>query len=159
MIRPPEHPLGFAFEKAREWEREQQLRLTEAQKRSYSELVNRQAHERRLAQERLDVFRTQLQERAKRRKPKDQLLLNPPFRVADPYVVREARSAIAAEKRLERLDCRHREERRQVLQKLEKERDEAQHGSKLTRAWTEALNKTVAQERDRHQPKELDKSR
>lgn len=161
MIKPPEHPLGFAFEKAREWELEQQPKLTEKQKRLFAELVNSQALERRKAQERLDAFRTQLREWAKKRKPKPELALKPPIHVPDPNIRRQARAAIAAEKRLERLDRQHTATRIRTLQEFEGERagKPEKTAKSLANAWSEALKRTASQERDRDQAKDLDKSR
>jgi len=146
---PHEHPVGPAFDKAREWEAEQQRRLTEAQRRAFQEIKQRQEQERKKQHERLEAVREQLRERAKSRKPKAQLVLNPPVLVKDPYTARQARFVIAGEKRLERLDRRHAEERIRTLKAFEQERErqKAKPAKDLNASWKEALAKTAKQER------------
>jgi len=164
MIKPPEHPLAPAFEKAREWAAEQQRLMTDEQRQVFDALRHRQTIERERQQERLEAVRKQLDEKAKKRQPKPELSLSPPVRVADPYVRRQARYIIAGEKRLERLDRRHQEESFAALKSFEKEREEAERGKSgqnLSASWREALQRTIDRERDRHRDRthELDKSR
>jgi hypothetical protein len=111
----PEHRPAPAFEKAREWAREQERLLTEPQRLTFDALRNRQAKEREVKQQRLDRTRAELSERAKKQKPKPELALKLPVRVIDPQTRRLARLAIANEKRLERLDTRHQTEKTQAL--------------------------------------------
>ncbi|MGE0022073.1 MAG: hypothetical protein AB7S70_00390 [Hyphomicrobium sp.] len=166
MIKPPEHPLGPAFEEAREWEAQQQKLLTEQQRGVLDALKRRQHIERARQQERLEAVRKQLDERAKKRQPKPELALSPPVLVADPYIRRQARYIIAGEKRLTQLDRRHQEERFSALKSFEKAREEterAKSGQDLSASWKKALQKTAAQERDHDRAREnnldLDKSR
>jgi hypothetical protein len=163
MIKPPEHPLGPAFEKAREWAREQERLLTRHQREAFAALRHRQAKEREIRQKWLDGARAQLREREKNQKAKAELALKPPMRVADPETRRLARLAIANEKRLERLDARHHAEAVKLLQKFEQERAK-ENANNLGDAWLRAVNKSAAQEHDRSREKTrerdpLDRSR
>jgi hypothetical protein len=151
----PEHPIGPAFEKAREWTREQERLLTERQREVYDALKHRQAKEREIRQKWLDGVREQLREREKNQKPKPELALKPPVRVADPEIRRLARLAIANEKRLERLDARHQGEAVKILQKFEQERAKA-IANDLNSAWLKAVSKAANHEADRSREKALD---
>lgn len=166
MIKPPDHPLGPAFEKAREWAAEQERRFTEEQRRVFDALKHRQNIERTRQQERLEGVRKHLDEKARKRQPKPELSLSPPVLVADPYVRRQARYIIAGEKRLARLDRRHQEERFTTLKSFEKAREESERskpGQSLSASWRDALQRASAQERMRdHTPeirRDIDKSR
>ncbi len=164
MIKPPEHPLGAAFEKAREWAAEQQRFMTDEQRDVFDALRHRQAIERERQHERLEAVRKQLDEQAKKRQPKPELALTPPVLVRDPYTRRQARYIIAGEKRLERLDRRHQEERFAALKSFEREREEAERsksGQNLSASWREALRRTSDLEHDRQRDRthELDKPR
>jgi hypothetical protein len=160
----PEHPLAPAFEKALEWAREQERLLTERQREVYEALKHRQAKEREIRQKWLDGVREQLREREKNQKPKAELVLKPPVHVNDPETRRLARLAIANEKRLERLDGRHRAEAVKMLQKFEQERAK-EIANDLGNAWLKAVSKAATQEKDRNrekereQAKDLDRSR
>lgn len=153
MIKPPKDPVGPAFEAAREWESEQERRLTDEQRRGYDGLKKKQARQRQQEQERLDAFKRELEEKAKRRSLKAELALNPPIRSADPHVRRLAQNAIAAEQRLEQLDRAHVAERIKTLRAYEQERE--RHKSMPTKSlggsWLDAVNKTVQQERAREE--------
>lgn len=162
MIKPPEHPVGIAFEKAREWAAEQERRLTNEQRQVFEALKHRQGIERTRQQERLEAVRKQLDEKAKKRQPKPELSLTPPVLVADPYIRRQARYVIAGEKRLELLDRRHESERHETLRRFEQDREKQQDKS-LSASWLKAVNRAATQEADRTQQrglaKEIDKSR
>lgn len=148
----PEHPLAPAFEKAREWAREQQRLLTERQREVFNALRHRQAKERELKEKRLDGIRAELREREKNKKPKAELALKPPVRVIDPETRRLARRAMAVEKRLERLDAGHQREATKVLQKFEQERTK-ENANNLGSSWLKAVGKAAAQENDRSREK------
>lgn len=165
MAGPHEHPVGPAFDKARGWEREQERLLTDAQRRVFDDIKQRQEQERRRQHERLQAVREQLSARARNRKPKARLALNPPVLVKDPYTVRQARFVVRGEKRLERLDRRHAEERIKTLKTFEQEREKQDPKKDLSQSWKRALAKAAEQERahDREKSHELkrdfDKSR
>lgn len=163
MIKQPEHRVGPAFEKAREWAADQERKLTDDQRRAYDALRKKQALERQQQQERLDAFRSQLEEQAKKRRLKAELVLNPPIKTADPYVRRQAQNIIAAEKRLEQLDHRHADERLKALREFEqqRERQKSKPAKELTDSWKDALQKTARQEanKDRDLSRDFDKSR
>jgi len=162
-MKPPEHPLGHAFEKARDWQADQERQLTDAQRHAFDDIKNRQALEKRRQQDRIDVVRTQLQEKAKARKPRGELNLNPPYLVADPYIRRQARFVIAAEKRLERLDRSHSDEQKKTLKEFEQERKKEKAGKDFATAWKDALQRTARQENEKderqYMHKNLDKTR
>jgi hypothetical protein len=151
----PEHALKPAFEKAREWAREQEKLLTQRQRDVYDALKHRQAKEREIRQKWLDGVREQLREREKNQKPKPELALKPPVHVADPEIRRLARLAIANEKRLERLDARHHGETVKMLKQFEQERAK-QIANDLGSAWLKAVGKAAEQEKDRSREKERD---
>lgn len=152
MPMEPEHPLKPAFEKAREWAREQEKLLGTRQREVFEAMKHRQTKEREIRQKWLDGVRTQLREREKNQKPKAKLELNPPVRVADTETRRLARLAIANEKRLERLDTRHHTEAIKMLQKFEQERTK-EKANDLGNAWRKALQKTATHEADRNRDK------
>lgn len=160
----PEHPVGPAFEKAREWAREQERLLTQRQREVFNALRHRQNKEREIKERRLDGIRAELRERDKNRKPKAELALKPPVRVIDPETRRLARRAMAAEKRLERLDGQHQRETTKVLQKFEQERAK-ENANSLGNSWLKAVNKAAQHETDRSREqardytKEFDRSR
>jgi hypothetical protein len=162
VIKLPEHPVGIAFEKAREWAAEQERRLTKEQRQVFDALKHRQGIERQLQHQRLEGIRKQLDENAKKRQPKPELSLTPPVLVADPYVRRQARYVIAGEKRLERLDRRHEGERHDTLRRFEQDREKKQEKS-LSASWRDAIQRTAMQERGRENTQEikrdLDRSR
>ena len=158
MSMQPENPLRPAFEKAREWAREQEKLLSDRQRQVFEAMKHRQAKEREIRQKWLDGVREQLREREKNQKPKADLALRPPVRVDDPEVRRLARLAIANEKRLERLDTRHQGEAVKMLQKFEQERAK-EIANNLGSAWLKAVGKAATQEKDRSQQKELDRTK
>jgi len=158
MIGQPEHPLRPAFEKAREWAREQERQLTEQQRLVHDALRHRQAKELKSQKERLDRVRAELAEGDKRRKPKPELALKPPVRVADPQTRRLARLAIAHEKRLERLEQRHQTEAINALKKFEQERAKANDKS-LSSSWLKAVSKAASHEADRSPEKARDQTK
>lgn len=158
MIGQPEHRVGPAFEKAREWAREQERLLTERQRDVYNALRHRQAKERELKEKRLDGIRAELREREKNKKPKAELALKPPVRVIDPETRRLARTAISNEKRLERLEQRHQTEAVNALKKFEQERAKAKDNS-LSSSWLKAVGKAATQEADRSHEKARDHSK
>lgn len=102
-------------------------------------------------------MRSQLREKAKNRKPKGELKLNPPHLIADPYIRRQARFVIAAEKRLERLDRSHVEERNKTLKEFAKEREaqKTKPAKEFTNAWKEALQRTMRDENNRDDRRDL----
>lgn len=148
MPMEPEHPLKPAFEKAREWAREQKKLLTDRQLEVFEAMKHRQTKEREIRQKWFDGVREQLRDREKKQKAKAELKLNPPVRAPDHETRRLARLAIANEKRLERLDRRHETETVKILQKFEQERAN-EKSNNLGDAWLKALNKAAQHERDR----------
>jgi hypothetical protein len=153
---PHEHPVGPAFDKAREWETDQARRLTNEQRRSYEDLKTKQDNQRRPRQERIDAYRRQLDEQAKNRKTKAELVHNPPVLVPDPYIRIRARLIIQGEKRLESLDRKHTAERIKLLKGFEKEREQpapdkslTKPDMTLTKSWQDALQKSGRNEADR----------
>lgn len=162
MIKPPEHPLGPAFEKAREWAAEQERRLTDEQRRVFEAQKHRQRIERQRQQERLETVRKQLDEKARKRQPKPELSLTPPVLVADPYVRRQARYIIAGEKRLAQLDRRHDVERIETLKRFESDRareEQERSGRNLAASWQAALQKTAKQEHARDRDRDIDRAK
>ncbi|MFM9850232.1 MAG: hypothetical protein ACKVP3_24130 [Hyphomicrobiaceae bacterium] len=158
MIGQPENPLRPAFEKAREWAREQERLLNDRQRQVFEAMKHRQATEREIRQKWLDGARDALREREKSKKPKAELVLNPPVRVADPETRRLARLAIANEKRLERLDQRHESESIKMLKQFEQERAK-EAGKSLSSSWLKAVSKATTHEADRAQEKEREKAK
>lgn len=165
MIGRPEHPLAPAFDKAREWQAEQERQLTDPQRRAFDTLKEKQETARQRQKDGIDAVRKQLEERAKNRAPNARLNFNPPILIADPYTQRQARFVIAAEKRLEKLDRTHAEERTNTLKGFERQREHTptKPEQDKTAAWTKALLKTAEQERgkdrDRDRSDEFDKGR
>jgi hypothetical protein len=158
----PQHPLGPAFQKAREWPLAQQRLLTARQREVFAALKHRQTRERDLKEKRFEALRTELREREKNRKAKAELAFKPPARVFDPEMRRLARRAIASEKRLERLDVRHQAEAIKMLQKFELERAK-DNANNLGNAWLKAVNRAATHEAARRQEKvkskDFDRSR
>jgi hypothetical protein len=150
MVGQPEHPLASAFERAREWEADQVRQLTDTQRRAFDTLKEKQQETWQRQKDGIDSVRRQLEERAKNRAPKARLNLNPPVLIADPYIRRQARFVIAAEKRLEKLDRRQAEERLKSLKTFESERENRPPvKDRASKSWAEALRKTATEEVDR----------
>jgi hypothetical protein len=164
MVGRPRHPLNPAFEKAREWETEQARHLTEEQQRSYTELKEKQAQERKAQERLLESVRQQLEERAKKRKEKAELVYKPPVLVRDPYEGRHEAFLAKGNSRLAKLDTEHTEERVKVLKEFEQERRRAKvkEEKDITGSWATAVRR-AAREQDNSAEKahshELDKSR
>lgn len=161
VIKQPEHPAGPAFDKARGWAEQQERSLTEQQSRVYEDLKKQQAIQKSQQQQRLDAFRAQLEEQAKKKKPLAELVLNPPVKTADPHIRSQTQNIMAAEKRLEQLDHSHANERTKLLQAFEQERERQQSrpARELTASWRDALQKSAQQEADRGRDRSRDLTR
>lgn len=161
MIKPPQHPLRPAFDKARDWEAQQEKLLTDEQRRTYEDLKRKHTWKLEKDKERLDNFRKQLADRQKNQKPKPELALKPPVLTNDPYVRRQARYIINGDRRLELLKQRFDKERTDMLQKFEQEREKGDKPKQLSKAWLDALSKTATQEKTKTRDlgDDFDKSR
>lgn len=149
VIKPPEHPLGYAFQKAREWEAAQELRLTAPQRETFTALKVEQTKRLEKERERLDAFKAQLAEREKNKRPKAELRFDPPIKTRDVYEGREARAALAAEKRIDTLQRNQEAERIDMLKTFERKRN----APDMTDAWAKAVGKASRDEQSR-EPKE-----
>lgn len=145
-MKQPEHPLGPAFDKAREWEAQQETLLTEAQRRAFDDLKKSQAKKLEQDKQRLDAFKKQLDEQEKGKKPKLDLALRPPILTRDPFAGRVAGRVNSAERRHEQLEQRQAAERSELLKTFEKEREGKEKPS-LSDAWKKALEKSAQQEK------------
>jgi hypothetical protein len=145
-MKQPEHLLGPAFDKAREWEAQQETLLTETQRRAYEDLKKSQAKNLEQDKQRLDAFKKQLDEQEKSKKPKLDLALRPPVLTRDPFAGRVAGSVHAAERRHGQMAQRQETERTDLLKQFEKERA-GKETPALANSWREALAKSAKQEK------------
>lgn len=162
MNESPDKPLAAAFDDARGWVQEQERLLTERQRTVYDEMKNRQTLQRRQEQERLEAYRAQFEDHAKKKKLKTELALKPPVAVKDPNIERQIQNIQAAESRLESMDRAHAHERIEALKKFDQEREQqkTKSGKDLSASWRDALARTVEEEKGRGElGKDFDKSR
>lgn len=146
MIKPPEHSAGKDFDKARDWIGQQERQLTDAQQRDYDQLKQRQDKERQKQQQRLDAIRRELEDKAKQRKLKADLTLDPPVRTNDPHVRRLAKNAVAAQKGVEDLARVHNDQKVKALEAFERQREHGKEKSKdFKNSWTKAVEKAAKQ--------------
>lgn len=145
-MKEPKHLLAPAFEQARAWEAQQERLLTDAQRKIFDDLKQKQALKLKEDKERVDGFRKQLEERDRSKKPKAELALKPPILTRDPHAAREAQRLAAAERRNENLAARQAQEREDLLKTFEKARS-GKDKTSLTDTWQQALAKTARQEK------------
>lgn len=158
MIRQPEHPVKPAFDEARNWAEQQEQALTEAQRRVYEGLKNRQSSERYRQQEKLDILKEQLRDLAKNQKLTAELALNPPYRARDPNVRMLARKILKAEKYVHDLERNHDGERVKALKAFAQERTKENKKHELSSSWEKAVMKAAQQEATRDQDRDIDLS-
>jgi hypothetical protein len=156
VIRQPQHPVKPAFDKARDWAAQQEQLLTEAQRRVYEGIKNRQERERRQQEEKIALMKDQLRELAKNQKLTPELALNPPYRARDPYVRMLARKIIKAEKYVHDLERNHEGERAKALKDFARERTKDDKKQELDSSWHKAVVKAAQQEAARDRDREHD---
>ena len=158
MIRQPQHPVKPAFDKARDWAAQQEQLLTEAQRRVYTGVKNRQELERRRQDEKIALMKDQLRELARNQKLTAELALNPPYRSRDPNVRMLARKIIKAEKYVHDLARGHEGERIKALKAFAQERTKDDKKQELASSWEKAVVKAAQQEAARDRDRDIDLS-
>lgn len=159
MIKQPEHKAGAEFNESRDWMDYQQRQLTDQQQHDFDKLKEKQKKQREAQQQKLDVFKRELEEKARQRKIKNDLVLNPPIKSADPNIRRLAQQALAAERELHKLDQNQQNEQIKTLEKFDRQRGQSKQktGKEFEESWKTAVQKASKHERQRTRNRDLSK--
>lgn len=155
VIRQPDHPVKPAFEKATDWAAHQEQMLTDAQRRVFDGIKDRQAKEKKQSEEKLANIREQLREMAKAKKLEAELKLKPPYRVNDPHIRQLGRRMMKAEKEIADLARGHDGERRKALKAFEQERNKDKKKGELQSSWNKAVVEAASKEAERNRDRDL----
>lgn len=157
MIKPPEHPVGPDFDKARDWIAQQESQLTEKQQQDYDKLKQKQEKQRKEQQQKLDSYRRELEEKARQRKAITELVYHPPVKSADSNVKRLVTKALAAEKDLSNLEHVQKNARITALKTYEQQRnqDKQKTSKDFKESWKNAVEKVARQESTRNRERGL----